>query len=127
MEKEKLSQSFIENREYFSSLFRVSENFDVIEKPLLVGGVTCAFFYIDGLVKDSEMQKIMQYILSEKTLPSAEEFFTKLPYIEAELTDSKEKIERAVLSGQSAFLAESFSDRDSGKLQNVLGISGHLI
>ena len=104
----KLSESYSENVEYFSSMLGVGRNFDVIRKPLYAADVNCSFFYIDGLTKDSEMQKIMQYILSQKSLGSAEEFSLRIPYIEVSVTSDAERICRAVLSGESAFFSESF-------------------
>jgi stage V sporulation protein AF len=68
------------------------------------------FFYIDGFVKDGEMLRIMQYLLSQKTIGTADEMERKIPYVEVELTHEPGKIIRAVLSGQTAVFAESFSD-----------------
>ena len=68
------------------------------------------FFYIDGFVKDGEMLRIMQYLLSQKTISTAEELEKKIPYVEVELTREREKLVRAVLSGQTAIFAESFGD-----------------
>ena len=90
---------------------RVSESFDVIERHLTVGGVDAAFFYIDGFVKDGEMLRIMQCLIAEKELKSASELELKLPYVEVEVTQDKEKIIHSVLSGQTAMLAESFGDK----------------
>lgn len=87
---------------------RVSESFDMIERHLSVSGSEVTFFYVDSFTKDGDMLKIMQYLLSLKNLPSAEELERIIPYIEVELTDSFDKIRRAVLSGQTAMLAQSF-------------------
>lgn len=87
---------------------RVSENFDVIEKHLTVCNKDSCFFYVDGFVKDGEMLRIMQYLLSLKEISDAETLERLMPYVEVETTDDTEKLIRAVLSGQSAMLCESF-------------------
>ncbi len=89
---------------------RVSESFDIIERHLTVCSADSCFFYIDGFVKDAEMLRIMQYLLSLKQIGSAEEMEKQIPYVEVELTDEREKMIRAVMSGQTAFFAESFGE-----------------
>ena len=89
---------------------RVKESFDIIERHLTVCDRDMCFFYIDGFVKDGEMLRIMQYLLSQKTISTAEELEKKIPYVEVELTREREKLVRAVLSGQTAIFAESFGD-----------------
>ena len=93
-----------------SGELRVKESFDIIERHLTVCEKDMCFFYIDGFVKDGEMLRIMQYLLSQKTISSAEDLEKKIPYVEVELTHEPSKIIRAVLSGQTVVLAESFGD-----------------
>ena len=87
---------------------RVNENFDVIEKHLTVCNKDVCFFYIDGFVKDGEMLRIMQYLLSLKELSGAAELERVMPYVEVATTSDTEELIRAVLSGQTAMLAEGF-------------------
>lgn len=87
---------------------RVNESFDIIERHLTVCDKDMSFFYIDGFVKDGEMLRIMQYLLSLKELTSAEELERKMPYVEVEISREPKKLIRAVLSGQTAIFAESF-------------------
>ena len=108
MEKKKLSVDYSENIDEISGILRVSESFDMIERHLMVAERDMCFFYIDGFVKDGEMLRIMQYLLSQKTVGSAEELEKKLPYVEVDLTDEVDKITLAVMSGQTAVFAESF-------------------
>ena len=90
---------------------RVSESFDMIERHLTVSGVDLCFFYIDGFVKDGELLKIMQYLLSLKRINTAEELEKSMPCAEVELTSDRAKIIKSVLSGQTAILSESFKDK----------------
>ncbi len=105
---EKLCSDYGKNIEMLSAALRVEESFDMIERHLTVCDKDMCFYYIDGFVKDGEMLRIMQYLLSQKTIGTAEELERKIPYVEVELSGETEKIIRAVLSGQTAVLAESF-------------------
>ncbi len=105
---DKLCEDYNLNVIELSERLRVSESFDIIKRRLVAAGKEMSFFYIDGFVKDSEMQRIMQSLLGKKELPSAKEAESSLPYVEVELCSEVDKILCAVLSGQSAILAESF-------------------
>lgn len=108
MEDRRLFADHLKNIESISRRLRVKESFDIIERHLIVAERDMCFYYIDGFVKDGEMLRIMQYLLSLKEIGSAEELVKKLPYVEVELSEDIEKIIHAVLSGQTAILGESF-------------------
>ncbi len=108
--EEKLFTDYGRNVALMSEKLRVTDSFDMIERHLTVCERDMCFFYIDGFVKDGEMLRIMQYLMSQKTIGSAQELEKKIPYVEVELTQEVGKIIRAVLSGQTAILAESFGD-----------------
>ena len=110
MEENKLFTDYGRNISMLSEKLRVNESFDMIERHLTVCERDMCFFYIDGFVKDGEMLRIMQYLLSQKQIGTAEELEKKIPYVEVELTQEIGKIIRAVLSGQTAVFAESFGD-----------------
>ena len=105
---EKLVLSYDVNLRVVRSRLRVDENFDIIERRLTLGGKEASFFYIDGFVKDGEMLRLMQFLISEKKLSGAAELEKTIPYVEVERVDRVGKIVRAVLAGQSALLCESF-------------------
>ena len=108
MEENKLFSDYSKNIRFISQKLRVKESFDLIERHLTVCERDMCFYYIDGFVKDGEMLRIMQYLLSQKEIGSAESLIKKLPYVEVELCCDSEKIITAVLSGQTAVFAESF-------------------
>ena len=110
MEENKLGNKYKENVDRISRLLRIDKSFDMIERHLTVCERDMCFFYIDGFVKDGESLRIMQYFLSQKQIGSAEELEKRIPYVEVELTKDIDKIIFAVLSGQTAILAESFSN-----------------
>lgn len=96
------------NVQMLSSRLRADENFDIIERHLSVAGEDVCFFYVDGFVKDAELQRLMQYLLSRKALGDAGELLGVLPYVEVELSDGIEKTLVAVLSGQTALISSAF-------------------
>ena len=105
---ERLVLCYDVNLRVMRSRLRVSESFDIVERRLTLAGKEACFFYIDGFVKDGEMLRIMQFLLSEKRIGSAEELERALPYVEVARVDRVGEIVRAVLAGQSALLCESF-------------------
>lgn len=104
----KLSEIYSEARASLSERLGAGRNFDVIERRLEIAGHEMSFFFIDGFVKDGEMQRIMQNLLSLKELGSATAVMRKLPYIEVSLEADENAVISAVLAGQSAIIAESF-------------------
>ena len=104
----KLSETYGKARLALSERLGAERNFDVIERRLEIAGCEMSFFFIDGFVKDGEMQRIMQNLLSLKTLGTATDVMRKLPYIELELSSDIDAVIGAILSGQSAIIAESF-------------------
>ena len=105
---ERLVDSYEINRRVLRCELRVDENFDLIERRLMLGGREAAFYYIDGFVKDGEMLRLMQFFLSEKKMCTAEEMEMRIPYVEVERTSLVSRVIRAVLAGQSAMICESF-------------------
>lgn len=104
----KLSDNYEENVRNIAKRLRTKESFDLIERRLQATDCEVCFFYTDGFIKDAEMLKIMQFVLSMKDISSAEKTLASLPYVEVEATEDEDAISRAVLSGQAAMLAESF-------------------
>ena len=88
----------------------VSYSFDLIERHLTVASRDMCFFFIDGFVKDSEMQRIMTNMLELGSIGTALEVARGLPYVEVELASEVSDIVRAVLSGQAALIGEGFGE-----------------
>ncbi len=103
-----LTDNYTENIRTLSGILRVDENFDLIERRLAILDKQMCFYYIDGFVKDGELQRVMQTFLSLKELGDATYTERRLPYVEVERTSDIDKIVTAVLSGQSALIAETF-------------------
>lgn len=88
---------------------RIGASFDLIERHLSVAGHDVALFFVDGFVKDGEMQKIMQYLLGLTELSDARALSACLPYVEVDEVGDIDVAVRAVLSGQSLIVCDSFS------------------
>jgi stage V sporulation protein AF len=106
-EKSNLSE-YLTATENMRLRLRVGKSFDMIERHLTVCGADSCFFYIDGFVKDGEMLRIMQYLISLKSIGDADSTARLIPYVEVEHTGDNDRIFRAVMSGQTAYFAESF-------------------
>lgn len=106
----RLGTLYGENTRALRDGLRASESFDIIERHLTVLDRDMCFFYIDGFTKDSEMQRVMQFLLGLKEGFNAEDVERRLPYVEVERSSDIDEIIAAVLSGQTAVLAESFGD-----------------
>ncbi|MBR2650857.1 MAG: spore germination protein [Clostridia bacterium] len=107
---EKLSRDYRENIANAERTLRYGTSFDVLKKQLTVGGSEVTFFYIDGFVKDGELQRVMQTLLSRKELGTAEETERSVPYAEVSVCRDGGAVITAVLSGQTALFAETFAD-----------------
>ncbi len=104
----RLSGDYFKDTKEISEMLRIDESFDLIERRFEVGERELCFFYIDGFVKDGEMQRVMQNLLSQKEIGSAGKTERTLPYVEVEQCSDIEKITTAILSGQTALFAQTF-------------------
>lgn len=105
---QKLGEPYARNVTAMRERLRADASFDIIERHLSVLKRDMCFFYIDGFVKDSEMQRVMQFLLNLKDGFNAESVERQLPYVEVERSSDIDKIAVSVLSGQTVILAESF-------------------
>ena len=103
-----LTNDYTENVRLISRLLRTEKSFDLIERRLAVSDRQICFFYIDGFIKDGELQRVMQTFLSLKEIGDAEYTERRIPYVEVERECDVERLITAVLSGQTLLLAETF-------------------
>jgi stage V sporulation protein AF len=102
------TKDYTQNIEAMRERLRSEASFDIIERHLSVLDRDMCFFYIDGFTKDGEMQRVMQFLLNLKDGFNAESVERQLPYVEVERSTDIDAVTVAVLSGQTAVLAESF-------------------
>ena len=106
----RLSTDYSANIREIATILNTGHNFDCIERHMNVGGRDVVIFYIDGFAKDAELQRIMQQLLAEKELGSVKKTLEKLTYIEVAEASTTDEVVAAVMSGQTAVLAEPFGD-----------------
>ena len=84
------------------------KSFDVLKKSLAVGDGEVTFFYIDGFVKDGELQRVMQFLLGKESLGNARDTEKIIPYVEVSRCGELEAAVTAILSGQTALFSDTF-------------------
>ncbi|MBR2388017.1 MAG: spore germination protein [Clostridia bacterium] len=105
-----LGENYKDNVKIFDTELRVNESFDLIKKRLVIGDGEATFYYIDGFIKDTVMQKLMMHFLSLKKLPrTAREFIdNSLPYVETDETENLDLLLQMALSGACVMLGSTF-------------------
>ncbi len=111
---EKLCGDYHRNVERLRERLHVGASFDILERRLAVGKDEATLFYIDGFVKDGEMQRLFQYFLGLPDLcgsypnPARRMADAHLPYIEVDCTEDATLVETMVLSGAAVMLGSTF-------------------
>ncbi|MCD2501055.1 spore germination protein [Clostridium sp. NSJ-145] len=112
----KLTNNFKKNVELLQKELQVGKTFDVLERIIDVHNTKFYCYYLDGFVKDTNMEYVRRdmYNLKKedfKSISSAQELIEKaLSSIEASTDTDIDSIVKAVLSGQTAMLCESFNE-----------------
>ena len=108
VDMERLFSEYSENVKAFARELRTEENFDVIKRTLRAGEDEVTLFYIDGFVKDMQLEKLMQYFVGLTEIGGAGELMKKLPQVEAEVQRDPKALLLGVLSGQTLMLSSRF-------------------
>lgn len=91
---------------------KVEESYDIIYRTIKVCGKNLCMFFVDGFIKDSVTEKIIEffYSIQDKNLLKDAYTFSKncVPYMEVDIIENIDKICTAVLSGQMAVIADGF-------------------
>lgn len=107
-----LKENFEESVAYFNNTLRVNENFDVLYHTFEMGGKKACMYFIDGMVKDEVMQKLLQYFfgLQAKDMPEDVHGVLKkfMPYVEVGLITSADEAIRNILSGVPVLILEGY-------------------
>lgn len=98
-----LSDSYYKNIEYMHQALSSEKNFDILEKKLTIAQKEASLFFIDGMVKDELLEKVLEFFYSVKAedLPDSLEHFQidSLPYVESEVLYQLEDVLKNLLSG----------------------------
>lgn len=99
---------------YLDDALRVKENFDVVNRALVVDDIHMNFYFVDGFVKDEILEKMMEFILkaniadivSTQSMQTFADSF--ISYVEVDITKESDKMITAVLSGTVLMLVEGY-------------------
>ncbi len=96
----------------FDAILAPDKSFDLIRRRMPFGGKEATFYYIDGLVKDETMLRLMQHFLTLKSLPATAIAFAEqnVPYVEVETAADTDAALLLLLSGGVVLLSEAFSE-----------------
>ncbi|SCK03088.1 Bacillus/Clostridium GerA spore germination protein [uncultured Clostridium sp.] len=112
----KLTNDFKTNVELLQNELNVGKTFDVLERIIDVHNTKFYCYYLDGFVKDTNMEYVRRDMYNLKkedflSISSAKELIEKaLSSIEASTDNDLSSIVKAVLSGQTAIICENFNE-----------------
>ena len=98
----------------FDKKLKIGTSFDMVKRPMVIGGHNAALYMVDGFVKDEIMEKIMEFLFSADpaqvdACPDAQSFANRfLSYVEVAAEDDPDKIITQVLSGTIALVMEQY-------------------
>ncbi len=111
-----LSMDYTQNMNNLNALLGVKRNFDIVAKPMKIGGMSATLYFVDGFAKDEVMEKIMEFLLDIKpealaSIQHAQQFAEQyISYLEADVVADTEQIVTDILSGSLALLVEGFGE-----------------
>ena len=94
-----------------NNTLRVNESFDLIYRTITIGEKSACLYFIDGFVKDDIMQKLQDYfsgLTKDDMNTDAHSFLKKLPYVEADMTDSLDTFKTNIFSGVTGLIIDGF-------------------
>ncbi len=112
----KLTNDFKTNVKLLQNELYVGKTFDVLERIIDVHNTKFYCYYLDGFVKDTNMEYVRRDMYNLKkedfeSISSAKELIEKaLSSIEASTDNDLASIVKAVLSGQTAIICEKFNE-----------------
>lgn len=88
-------------------------SFDLIARNIFIKERAATLYFIDGLIKDEVMEKIMEYFYSvdnESYMENAQTFAANcVPYVEVDTTGDVDKLTTQVLSGVCAVIIDGMA------------------
>ncbi len=107
------SKEYSENIRLLDEILAPDKSFDLIKRRLVVGMHETTFYYIDGMIKDDVMLKLMQGFAGQKSLPTGADAAARfvdgsVPYVEAETAADTDAAVLLLLSGGALMVGETF-------------------
>ncbi len=112
MKAQKVCAGIWDNRQHMGELLPIQESFDLIQRDIRIGGKDCSLYFVDGLMKDEVMFKILDSFLKVKDtdMPQDAAGFSQnlIPYAEVDLCGDYDQILRNVLSGIPVLFVDGY-------------------
>ncbi len=108
-----LTPDFDRNTATLDALFSLPDNFGIVRRPLMPGGMRAVLYLTDGLCDMTVTERVIGFCLShagrEDLIPSARAFAdTLITYGETEVTSDMDTLYHAVATGCAALLCETY-------------------
>ena len=109
-----VSSSLKENKAYFDGSLQINQSFDLINRPLQIGGRDAVLYFINGFCKEDLMQKILQYFLglkAEEMPQDAENMIrTLVPHVEVSVSGDWDFLTHNLLSGLVVIFIDGYTE-----------------
>ena len=109
-----LTADYIENCKMLDEILRIDASFDLVGRTIVTGSRRAKLYYVDGLIKDDSMVKIVSDLLiveppQTMTATTARDFVDRfLPYTEVDVLSDIAVICKMLLSGAVVMLIEGY-------------------
>ncbi len=110
-----IGKNYSETISELDRILRVSENFDLIGREIIIGSRSCKMYFVDAFCKDEVLEKMLEYLtkLDEKQVSSVKntrDFCSNfITYTETDVVSDIDTIVTSVLSGTLALIIEGFN------------------
>ena len=106
----RFTKNYSDNIKMLDGILAPKKSFDMIKRRLKIGKSEATFYYIDGLVKDETMLKLMQIFTGMKQLPTkaADFIMQNVPHVEVETTVDTDHATLLVMSGGVCMVGDTF-------------------
>ncbi len=107
---------YAKNTQLLDMLLRIEESFDIVTRKLKIGENEAKIYFVDGLIKDDTLNKIMDLMLKTKSEEMKKEKTTRefadkfIAYGETDIVDSVQQFITFVLSGTVGLLVEGYTE-----------------
>lgn len=103
-----------EDREIIRGKLMPDVSFDLVARDIIIGEKTASIYFVDGFMKDSVFEKVLQYLLdlTPEKLRGIHDMYNfserYMPYVEADVQMDVDTMITGVLSGQTLLTIDGF-------------------
>lgn len=93
-------------------ILQIEKSFDIVKRKLLVQNTELSFLFVDGMIKDDVMERIMEHLLLKGKISKDIQMFAdeNLAYVEVSVEHDIGNMVTGVLSGACLLLVEGCED-----------------